>query len=713
MTPFVFQKAQPIWAKGRENEKNCELAFLFPFNGSAPTTVAISASSIYRLWVNGVFVAAGPARTAHGYFRVDELNLTAFLKPEHNVVAVEVVCFNINSYDTLDQPAFLTAEFARSGQVIAYTGGGMVQIFDRGQRIQKVQRYSYQRAFAEAYRLREKDEAFYLTGECSGMQMEASVQPSGIYIKREVRYPLYEIVQPSSVNAIGTVDFSYRCESPIRDRCYVDIGEALHGFRPEELEVYLSDDAQNMQFYLNHQQSRNMPVELKDGFALLEFPYNATGFLRFTLNCATDCTATVLFDEILKDGQLDFLRLTSCNCFRYQLDKGTHHIMTFAPYTMKYVKVIIQGAATLAELDLVEYKHPPTHYQVNLPDNDNLQIIYRAALETYLANAVDVFSDCPSRERAGWLCDSYFIARVEHVLTGESVLEKAYLENFLLPKNFRNIPEGMLPMCYPSDHYNKEFIPNWAMWFVLELEEYVKRSGDRNLVEQAKPRVYALLKYFRRFENDLGLLEKLENWIFVEWSRANDPDVVQDINYPTNMLYSRMLLAVSRLYNDLDLAHKSAELCEVIRSRSLKGIFFTDNERRTAEGLENPCNCTEACQYYAFFTGVASVETDPELWWTLVRDFGPKRKQTGLHKYVAFANAFIGNYLRLELLYQAGRYEDVINDIQGYFTEMAQRTGTLWEHDSPSASCNHGFASHVIYWMAGIFGISPRKELQQ
>ena len=31
----------------------------------------------------------------------------------------------------------------------------------------------------------------------------------------------------------------------------------------------------------------------------------------------------------------------------------------------------------------------------------------------------------------------------------------------------------MLPMCYPADHYDGNFIPNWAMWFVLELEEYI------------------------------------------------------------------------------------------------------------------------------------------------------------------------------------------------------------------------------------------------
>jgi alpha-L-rhamnosidase len=30
---------------------------------------------------------------------------------------------------------------------------------------------------------------------------------------------------------------------------------------------------------------------------------------------------------------------------------------------------------------------------------------------------------------------------------------------------------------------------------------------------------------------------------------------------------------------------------------------------------------------------------------------------------------------------------------------MARATGTLWENMTDFASCNHGFASHVAYWL--------------
>ena len=38
---------------------------------------------------------------------------------------------------------------------------------------------------------------------------------------------------------------------------------------------------------------------------------------------------------------------------------------------------------------------------------------------------------------------------------------------------------------------------------------------------------------------------------------------------------------------------------------------------------------------------------------------------------------------------------------------MAERTGTLWENDTPHASCNHGFASHAaVFYVKNVLGIA-------
>ena len=127
--------------------------------------------------------------------------------------------------------------------------------------------------------------------------------------------------------------------------------------------------------------------------------------------------------------------------------------------------------------------------------------------------------------------------------------------------------------------------------------------------------------------------------------------------------------------------------------------FFCDNANRVDGKLILSGERTEACQYYAFFCDVATPKTDEWLWKTLVEDFGYDRAQTGKYKEIYPANAFIGNYLRLDLLCRYGYFDELYDNIKGYFTYMADKTGTLWENIGDYASCNHGFASHVIYWM--------------
>lgn len=701
-----FKRALPVWEAKKGEEKNDELLFRCHIECRSDVRLSVATSCEYQLWINASFVAFGPAKAAHGYYKVDTLALDAYLRDGSNTLVLKVVSANINSFAVLDQSPFVTAEIRCGADCLAWTGDdGCFLPFRLSGRIQKVQRYSYQRTFAEVYRLTRAESDFYC-GKGDSEPVGSVCFTHKTYIPRDVRYPQYKRSKAEKLVGRGRVNFERGCDSPIRDRALLNIGESLKGFPVEELDERLSDELQEFG-YISESKSGDLDGALKltQGYATLEFPFNMTGFVTFKVSCAKACTVYVLFDEILSSGDVDFLRLTSCNALKYYVEPGAHSVVSFEPYTMKYIKLVVRGDACITDVALIQFKHPEVPYAITLPADKDLNAIYEAALETYKANAVDLFYDCPSRERAGWLCDSYFTARVEQVLTGESVLERAFLNNFLMPDAFPHLPRGVLPMCYPADHYNGEYIPNWMMWFVLQLEEYYARSKDLSLIRRARGRVYELVAYFEAYEGAEGLLEKLESWVFVEWSAAND--WVQDINFPSNMLYVRMLRAVANLYGDETLLTKSERLKEVVRARSFDGDFFTDHEVYRDGIRQNPGHISEVCQYYAFFTGVATKEMHPKLWRILLNDFGPQR-EPGQYPTVAPANAFIGHYLRLELLCLDGQYGRLVKDMKGYFAPMARQCGTLWEHNSATASCCHGYASHVIYWLDKLYGKARR-----
>ncbi len=700
-----FLTAKPIWPKGLETEKNLTVAFRASFDNPTGKKVLLrsAGSTLYRIFLNGKFIGHGPARGPHGWYRVDEIDLTGKLKPGANIVAFEVAGYNVNSFYLLDQPSFLQAELVAGNEVLASTGGSG-KPFESGllaDRVQKVQRYSFQRPFSEVYRLAPGYDRWRKDSSVPLVAAECAVQPAKSLLPRGVPYSEFTLNGPWKIVSTGELKTGLKVENPWKDRSLTAIGTQLGGFPESELAAIPSLELQTI---INATtKAVNQPYDFDGGkalplgagtFQIVDFGVNSTGFLGARIDCRSKARLFFTFDEILSNGDVDFKRLSCVNIVAYELQPGAYDLETFEPYTLRYLKLLVlDGDCEVTGLYLRHYVSPIlTGEQLFFASDDRLNRLFGAGRETFRQNAVDVFMDCPSRERAGWLCDSFFTARVAKDLTGTTLIEKNLFENYRLPEKFAHLPDGMLPMCYPSDHYDGVFIPNWAMWFVVELEEYLGRSGDRETVNALEPRLMKLLDYFKRFRNEDGLLEKLESWVFVEWSKAND--FVQDLNYPSNMLYAEVLAAMGRMYGRADLLAEAENIRQVIRKQSFDGEFFVDNAIRKDGKLQVTTNSTEVCQYFAFFFHVATPQTHPKLWKTLVSDFGPQREKTKAFPQVHPANAFIGNVLRLELLSRAGLCQQLLDESIAYQLYMAEKTGTLWENVGDYASCNHGFASH-------------------
>jgi alpha-L-rhamnosidase len=691
-----FIMAKPIWAKGQELEKNitCGFRAVFNWNGSKEVVFRAAASCIYRFFVNGEFAGAGPARGPHGFYRVDECSLANCLRDGENIVAVEVAGYNINSFSLLDQPSFLQAEIISGGRVMAATGeSGEFTCSILMERVQKVQRYSFQRAFAECYHMNSSFNAWCKDLGAEFLPVDASAVEEKNLIPRNLPPFSFPVCTVLSVVEIGIAHSGSKPKKTFTDRSLKDIGEELKGFTENELEVHLTEEALAIETQCNSS-GGGLPVALPgNAYALFDFGVDKTGFVGVEISCAGDSEVYLLFDEILSDGDVDFTRMSCCNVIKYSLKAGDYDLLSFEPYTMKYLKVVTLVSPCVIYNAFLRENVCPVPVTAVYEGNENFRKIYDAAVETFRQNCTDIYMDCPSRERAGWLCDSFFISRVEYALTGGSAVEHNFLENFLLPETFPFLPEGMLPMCYPSDHIDGSFIPNWALWFVVELEEYLKRSCDRALVDAFKPKIYGLFDYFRAFLNEYGLLEKLEGWVFVEWSKANE--LTQDVSFPTNMLYAGALDAAGRLFRDESLLKQAVGIRNIIRKISYDGEFFVDNALRRGDKLVRSGERTETCQYYAFFFDIAVPSTHGWLWKVLTESFGPQRKQTGEYPEIYPSNAFIGNYLRLDILSRYEMREKLLAEMEGYFDYMVDKTGTLWENITDYASCNHGFASYV------------------
>lgn len=683
----MFKKAIPVFAEGQESALNYHLTLFEEVESLQNTMLYISAFSFYRLFVNGRFVCMGPARTARGYARVDAIDLTAYGADAKNTVEIQVSGYNCGSLSTARQTSFVVCELRRGDDVILCTGRDFEAYLD-SRRIRNTERYSAQRHFGEIFRLENKD---FRESSQRVKLTPASNTPS--YLPRVAPMQTYELISADGYASMGsfTFDESLPCR-PMRSSFPIE--EEWGRF--EENEVY------SHPFRWVQQQRTDkisgcgeFPIELCAGeYVTVDMKRIECGFVSWSGKALENSDVVIAYSELCEPDCFKFTDINCHNVIEYFVDGGSEvDEQSFEPYTCNVAIFMVKsGRVRLSSFGIRTYEHDRSRFIKREIRDDELARIYRAAEATFAHNAVDIYTDCPSRERAGWLCDSYFTGRAEYFLTGKSTVEDAFLENYRLYENDGCFPCGVLPMCYPSDeHENNKFIPQWDMWYVLEVKEYLTERNKTVDKELFRKSVMGIVKFLENYENADGLLQNLPSWNFVEWSSASS--WVQDVNYPTNFLYAEVLRAAGSLYGISALIEKAERVAQKTRELSFDGEVFIDNAVRDVDGvLHNTRNSSEAGQYYALLFGGVDINGAKysRLKKHIFDNFG--NFDTTDREFVA-VNAFIGFYLKTCALMKMGERELLCKYVKEFFGDMVAATGTLWEYKQRRGSHDHGFAS--------------------
>ncbi len=683
----MFKQAVPVFAANKEKELNYTLLLRAEAEDLRGTKLYITAASFYRLTVNGKFVAFGPARTEKGYARVDVLSLGKYNRKGGNEIVIEVAGYACRSLSTVQQDSFCVAEL-RLGEEVLLTTGRDFEGYRSAHRVQHAERYSGQRHFGEVWDFTEEN-AFAHTYRVALAQ---SVNTPD-YLPRVVPYPTYAC---ADVKRCSIGSFRYRHPKEFRMNRYSFVFEDDWGAYPEEQVVtHPYRWLQNQK--MTHKRYGDLPLTLSAGeHVLLDLGAIEVGFFNLVAKTLEDCELVLGFSELCSPRSFTFTNMNVQNVIEYRIPAGRSvRTQSFEPYTARFAVLMVKkGTLRLDKFFVRTFEHDRARILPARVKDPVLRRIRAAAETTFAHNALDIYTDCPSRERAGWLCDSFFTGRAEYFLTGKSDVEEAFLENYRLYKPTGELPEGALPMCFPSDvKRSGQWIPQWNMWYVLEVCEYLTlRRPDVN-PEIFRKSVYGIVEMLGRHENGDGFLQNLPGWNFVEWSTANE--WVQDVNYPTNFLYAEVLREVGKLYGDGALVGKSNRVRQKTAELSYDGEVFIDNAVLGEGGkLHNTKNSSEAGQYYALLFGDLDI-ADPRYSKLMAHVENSFADFDATGRGFVPVNAFIGLYLRIWLLMKLGKKELLCADLKAFFSGMVASTGTLWEYKQHKGSYDHGFASFV------------------
>ena len=613
----------------------------------------------------------------------------------------------------MEQDAFFAAEVvAADGRVLAETGD--FEAWRDGTLVRRVRRFSFQRGFVESRRVASDPDAFRRGGAAPEGWTRAATVPRALprLLPRGTSRPALPFLDAGAPVARGAFAVDPAAAAPSPREVELVGTQGIKGYLRDEWEDDPATEAARLAEKTNAESPESPNLRT---FFLYDLRRTRTGFFSLRVRAAEPATVLLLFDELrAPEGArfpVDPFRNQCANVVKWRLAPGEHDLLSFFPNSARFAAVAIpEGAAEIGRFGVVPYENPDAARAPLPPTGDaTLDAIVDAARATFAQNAVDLLTDCPSRERAGWLCDAFFTGRAEALFTGGNAAERAFLENYALAPALPSLPDGMLPMCYPADHPNGSYIPNWTLWWLLELDAYRARTGDEETVAASRPKIGPLLAWFDRHAGPEGLLEDLPGWVFVEWSACNDADHLRGVNFPTNFLWAAALEAAARLLGSPDLAARGAAVRDAAARLAWDGEWFSDNAVRDASGaLRRTGLVTETGQYYALYFGAADPATHPALWRRLREEFGPARDPARTWPDVPPSNAIVGAYLRLELLLRDGRAEQCLRECRDFFAPMARLTGTLWENLSPEASLDHGFASSAAWLIHRALAAAPR-----
>ncbi len=656
-----------------EAKPNMELCFCCSIGAYHDAVIELIAKDIYNLYINGIFVAYGPSRAAKGYARVEYIDIGSYLTEKENTISVYVQANHVDMlYMAKEQPLF-GARILKSGKILKETKD--FSCYQMTDKISRVERMSSQRGFLEVYHM-QQDRQKDIVHSFPGIQTKEVPCPK--LMKRRV-YCARNILEPAKYMNSGC---AYVGDARAWENGFtklLDSGEGMGGYRRNECECVLSTEL--LSFYFQEHAQRDMRYELYS----LERVF--CGKFKLKVNVCSQSVLWLIYDDLLVDGNVKFNREHIIHGIKWTLEPGEYTLYSQEVYSAQYIQLIVDGEMDIEEVAMIRIENPCLESFAPPSMDAELQLIVEAAKNTFAQNAYDLFTDCPSRERAGWLCDSYFMGKAEQFFCGDNKVEKNFLENYFLYDDETAEHKGILPMCYPSSRVGGEdyYIPNWILWYVLELEDYLKRTKDVAFIARHRQRILDILDFFSGYENEYGLLENLEGWVFLEWSKASD--FMDGVNFPSNMLYADALRAASVLLQDVKLLEKSETLKECIRGMAYNGEVFVDNATRVDGELKLTGNISELCQIFVIYFQI--VQNDVEFY----ESFKNRFEESIYRDEIQPSAMFIGGILRLLVLYDLGEYQLLLDECRERFLNMAKKTGTIWEFFDENASCNHGFGS--------------------
>ncbi len=584
----AFSKAAWIWRqdKARQDEF-CDFLTEFKVDtseGIGPYTLSVAADSNYTVYINGRLAAFGQYADYPTYKVYDKVDVTECIREGENRLAAVVWYYGIDSQTyQKGEAGFIFEMTDGGGQVLACSSEKTLSRLSRDYVSGKSELISGQLGPTYHYDMNGYDgfieadrEGFAPSRVVDTISTEFHIRPNDKLILEErkearlCRCGLFRYMTDSPSPGVNMqyATISYRYPHEMRGTRCLDFSQPAHMTAAEGY-----DGIQGICF-------------------MVDLGEESAGFLDFDIEVPHGCRMDVGFGEHLKDGWCrTSVRGFYCDI---ELRAGRNtYLHTFRRFGCRYLQFFIHAReATVYYAGL-----RPTTYPLHVKDfkcgNLLRETIYKVCENTLIQCLHEHYEDCPWREQALYTMDSRNQMLCGYYAFGEYKAARASLE--LITHGVRR--DGLLMLCYPA---GLDFpIPSFSCMYFVQMDEYIRHSGDTTLAREHLDMLEALMKVFLDKRQPQGIIDNFYGdfegqnpyWNFYEWTPTMSGafgETNRRLEAPLNAFLSLALQALADICEALGYPDKAAAYRNTAAelNRAIAKTFY-NTETRLFESFDS------------------------------------------------------------------------------------------------------------------------------
>ena len=658
-------------------------------NPGAFSRCYVSADCRFKLWLNGLPAARGPARFDPLHQQYDTLDLSSLVHPGTNVVAAEVIYWRADG-SSAGSPYFLLgarpAFIFESQEVCSDQSWKMLISPGQAAAPAECTRWVscgnwFERVDARLLPVGWQEPGFddrawpgarpifalERRGECM-------VESPWKLVPRRIPPPEERPAEPAKIVQAGVLP------SP-------------KAHPPFGLEVAPLADAPQLPVVI--------PADGQVHYLVFYAGREVTAFPRLEVEGAEGAEIEIAYAEAPslngKKGRRDKLEEKRVEGYNdiYITRAGRQVYEPFWHRTFSFVRVAVKASAplTIHGLSYRWTSYPFSERGAFECSDDTLNRIWLTGRYTARLCAHETYEDCPYYEQLQYVGDTRIQAMVTYYAFGDARL----VANALRQIDASRIPEGLTQSRWPARPF--QVIPGFSLLWVLMLDDYYLHTGDLATVKECSRGVYSVLRYFEDYTTERGFVANVPYWNFHDWTfeKRGIPDASSENCALTTLLYKGALDAGARLFTALGDPAEAVSFAARARAtaRALNQYAWSEKEGLYTDGIATK-TLSRHVNIDAVLFDVADARQKQRILQRLFND--PALRDT----------TFYFAYYLHQAAAKLGQSQRIITDMVRWKSMLDLGASTWWEVPGETRSdCHAWSAAPTCVLMQEVLGVRP------